>query len=44
MQSKPPWIPGKWTPFPQAVKLKPGEAVCFSRIVYKSRDQVMVSL
>jgi uncharacterized protein YbaA (DUF1428 family) len=29
--------PGKWTSFPQAVKLKPGEAVWFSWIVYKSR-------
>ena len=29
--------PGKWTSFPQAVKLKPGEAVVFSWIVYKSR-------
>ena len=29
--------PGKWTSFPQAVKLKPGEAVAFSWIVYKSR-------
>lgn len=29
--------PGKWTSFPQAVKLKPGEAVWFSYIVYKSR-------
>jgi uncharacterized protein YbaA (DUF1428 family) len=28
---------GKWTSFPQAVKLKPGEAVWFSWIVYKSR-------
>jgi uncharacterized protein YbaA (DUF1428 family) len=30
--------PGKWTSFPQAVKLKPGEAVWFSWIVYKSRQ------
>ncbi|OGA09601.1 MAG: RNA signal recognition particle [Betaproteobacteria bacterium RIFCSPHIGHO2_12_FULL_69_13] len=29
--------PGKRTSFPQAVKLKPGEAVWFSWIVYKSR-------
>jgi uncharacterized protein YbaA (DUF1428 family) len=29
---------GKWTSFPQAVKLKPGEAVWFSWIVYKSRS------
>lgn len=28
---------GKWTSFPQAVKLKPGEAVWFSWIVYKNR-------
>ena len=35
--------PGKLTSFPQSVKLKPGEAVWFSWIVYKSRkhrDQV----
>ena len=31
--------PGKWTSFPQAVKLKPGEVVVFSWIVYKSRNQ-----
>jgi len=31
--------PGKWTSFPQAVKLKPGEVVVFSWIVYKSRAQ-----
>jgi uncharacterized protein YbaA (DUF1428 family) len=30
---------GKWTSFPQAVKLKPGEAVWFSWILYKSRRQ-----
>ena len=30
--------PGKWTSFPQAVKLKSGEAVWFSWIVYKSRQ------
>lgn len=29
--------PGKWTSFPQAVKLKPGEVVVFSWIVYESR-------
>ena len=29
--------PGKWTSFPQAVKLKKGEEVWFSYIVYKSR-------
>jgi len=29
--------PGKQTSFPQSVKLKPGEAVWFSYIVYKSR-------
>jgi uncharacterized protein YbaA (DUF1428 family) len=29
--------PGKWTSFPQSVKLKPDEAVWFSWIVYKSR-------
>ena len=28
---------GKWTSFPQAVKLKPGEVVVFSYIVYKNR-------
>ena len=28
---------GKWTSFPRAVKLKPGETVVFSYIVYKSR-------
>jgi uncharacterized protein YbaA (DUF1428 family) len=28
---------GKWTSFPRAVKLKPGEVVVFSYIVYKSR-------
>jgi len=31
--------PGKWTSFPQAVKLKPGEVVVFSWIVFKSRQQ-----
>jgi len=29
--------PGKWTSFPQSVKLKPGEIVVFSWIEYKSR-------
>ncbi len=29
--------PGKWTSFPQAVKLKKDEVVIFSYIVYKSR-------
>jgi uncharacterized protein YbaA (DUF1428 family) len=29
--------PGKWTSFPQSVKLKKGEVVVFSYIVYKSR-------
>jgi uncharacterized protein YbaA (DUF1428 family) len=29
---------GKWTSFPQAVKLKAGEVVVFSWIVYKSRS------
>ena len=29
--------PGKLTSFPQSVKLKPGETVVFSWIVYKSR-------
>ena len=31
--------PGKHTSFPQSVKLKPGETVIFSYIVYKSRAQ-----
>jgi len=31
--------PGKWTSFPQAVKLKPDETIVFSYIVYKSRKQ-----
>src|SRR5438132_1504657 len=31
--------PGKVTSFPQSVKLKPGETVVFSWIVYKSRKQ-----
>jgi uncharacterized protein YbaA (DUF1428 family) len=29
--------PGKWTSFPQSVKLEEGETVVFSCIVYKSR-------
>jgi uncharacterized protein YbaA (DUF1428 family) len=29
--------PGRWTSFPQAVKLKKGEVVWFSWIVFKSR-------
>jgi uncharacterized protein YbaA (DUF1428 family) len=29
--------PGKWTSFPQSVKLKPGEVVWFSWITFKSR-------
>jgi uncharacterized protein YbaA (DUF1428 family) len=29
--------PGKWTSFPQSVKLKPNEVVWFSWILYKSR-------
>ena len=29
--------PGKWTSFPQSVKLKANEVVVFSYIVYKSR-------
>ena len=36
--------PGKWTSFPQSVKLKKNETVVFSYIVYKSRthrDRVM---
>jgi len=28
---------GKWTSFPQSVKLKPGEAAWFSYIVYRNR-------
>lgn len=31
--------PGKLTSFPQSVKLKPGEVVVFSWVVYKSRAQ-----
>jgi uncharacterized protein YbaA (DUF1428 family) len=30
---------GKWTSFPRAVKLKRGETVVFSYIVYRSRAQ-----
>ena len=36
--------PGKWTSFPQAVKLKKGEDVWFSYVVYRNRahrDRVM---
>jgi uncharacterized protein YbaA (DUF1428 family) len=29
--------PGKWTSFPQAVKLKPGELVMFSWVIYPSK-------
>jgi uncharacterized protein YbaA (DUF1428 family) len=29
--------PGKWTSFPQSVKLEPGETVVFAWIVYRSR-------
>ena len=38
---------GKWTSFPQSVKLKAGETVVFSWIVYKSRahrDSVMAKV
>ena len=31
--------PGKHTSFPQSVKLKPGETVVFSWVIYKSRKQ-----
>ena len=31
--------PGKWTSFPQSVKLKRGEVVIFSFIVFRSRGQ-----
>ena len=31
--------PGKWTSFPQSVKLKANETVMFSWIVFKSRAQ-----
>ncbi|MGQ0545180.1 MAG: DUF1428 domain-containing protein [Betaproteobacteria bacterium] len=36
--------PGKWTSFPQSVKMKKGETVVFSWALYKSRkhrDQVL---
>jgi uncharacterized protein YbaA (DUF1428 family) len=39
--------PGKWTSFPQSVKLKTGELVVFSYIVYKSRthrDRVLAKV
>ena len=39
--------PGKYTSFPQSVKLKPGEAVWFSWIVYKNRkhrDRVLAKV
>jgi len=39
--------PGKTTSFPQAVKLKPGETVVFSFVIYKSRahrDRVNVKV
>jgi uncharacterized protein YbaA (DUF1428 family) len=29
--------PGKWTSFPQSVKLKPGEVVVFAYVVFNSR-------
>ena len=35
--------PGKWTSFPQSVKLKPNETVVFAYIVYanrKARDRI----
>jgi uncharacterized protein YbaA (DUF1428 family) len=38
---------GKWTSFPRSVKLKSGETVVFSYIVYKSRahrDRVMAKV
>lgn len=38
---------GKWTSFPQSVKLKAGEVVFFSYIVYKSRahrDRVLAKV
>jgi uncharacterized protein YbaA (DUF1428 family) len=31
--------PGKWTSFPQSVKLRKGEVVVFSYITYESRKQ-----
>lgn len=39
--------PGKWTSFPQSVKLKAGEVVWFSYIAYKSRkhrDRVLAKV
>lgn len=39
--------PGKWTSFPQSVKLKAGEVVWFSYIVYRSRkhrDRVLAKV
>ncbi|HET9904241.1 MAG TPA: DUF1428 domain-containing protein [Xanthobacteraceae bacterium] len=39
--------PGKWTSFPQSVKLKAGETVVFSWITYKSRahrDRVLAKV
>lgn len=39
--------PGKWTSFPQSVKLKKGEVVVFSYVVYKSRkarDRVLAKV
>ena len=30
---------GKWTSFPQSVKLKKGEVVVFSWVIYKSKKQ-----
>ena len=38
---------GKWTSFPRSVKLKKGETVVFSWIIYKSRkhrDRVMANV
>jgi uncharacterized protein YbaA (DUF1428 family) len=39
--------PGKWTSFPQSVKLKAGETVVFSYVVYasrKARDKCMAGV
>ena len=39
--------PGKWTSFPRSVKLKKGEVVVFSYIVYpsrKARDRVLAKV
>lgn len=39
--------PGKWTSFPRSVKLKAGEVVWFSYIVYRSRkhrDRVLAKV